>query len=107
MLRKSTKSLRRKRTNMIVSLLIILSMIGSVVLPAAASPVTEAASVPQDMERLDPYGAEDGNIALSAKVEAPYANGGSVAANVNNGKTCKRQYRDRMEHMGHTVWKSG
>ena len=86
MFRKRTKSLRRKRTNMIVSLLIILSMISSVVLPAAASPVTEPASVPQDMERLDPYGAEDGNIALSAKVEAPYANGGSVAANAKDGK---------------------
>lgn len=87
MLRKSTKSLRKKRTNMIVSLLIILSMISSVVLPAAASPyLNELSAVPQDLERLDPYGAEDGNIALSAKVEAAYANGSSVAANANNGK---------------------
>ena len=86
MLRKSTKSLRRKRTNMIVSLLIILSMVSSVVLPAAASPVMEPASAGLDMERLEPYGADDGNIALSAKVEAPYANGGSVAANVKDGK---------------------
>lgn len=80
-------TLRKKRVNIMVSLLIIFSMCSSIILPAAAAPSMEpSAVVPEDLTRLDPYGAEDGNIALAAEPYAPYSNGGSGPANANNGR---------------------
>ncbi len=51
--------------------------------PQAEEAAEEAAGL--DLTRYELYGTEDGNIARTARVEAVYSNGGSVARNVNDG----------------------
>lgn len=70
--------------NRAISLLMVITMLSAILLSALpALPVSAATGL--DLTKYDPYGAEDGNIALSAKVEAVYSNGSSVARNANNG----------------------
>ena len=73
-----------KVMNRVVSLLVIVSMLSAVLLSALpALPVSAATGL--DLTKYEPYGAEDGNIALSAHVRAAYENSPAVATNANNG----------------------
>ena len=73
-----------KVMNRVVSLLVIVSMLSAVLLSALpALPVSAATGL--DLTKYEPYGAKDGNIALSAHVEAAYENYPAVATNANNG----------------------